>query len=76
MAVVTQTCVSKLRAVHPEKSHISVLTYKVKVNTETIVLKVKFLKQMFWTGAWWEQFGIPLKRNLLLFVQSSFIWVD
>lgn len=67
---------SKLRAVHPEKSHSSVLIYKVKVNMETRVLKVKFLKQMFWTGAWREQFGIALKRNLLLFIQSSFIWVD
>lgn len=73
----TNVHVSKLRAIHPEKSHSSVFVYKVKVNMETRVLKSKFLKQMlFWTGAWREQFGIAPKGNFLLFIQSSFIWVD
>lgn len=68
---------SKLRAVHTGKSHSSVFIYKVKVSMETRVLKGKFLKEMlFWTGTWWEQFGIAPKRNFLLFIQSSFIWVD
>lgn len=40
---------------YTQKIHSSVLIYKIKVNMETRVFKDKFLKQMFWTGAWWEQ---------------------